>query len=264
MPIIPISQDEFDSRNPARTELVRILAVEKAWFADTDRNIIGAILFDRSDKDWNYVILALHEDGAYRWIGGDSSFAKQDEAESKLVTSMAKMDETGQAIETLFEANKSTLEKPDCELLFTDINAELKRYFHEHPEQLYQLPPRKFEELIASILEDFGFDVELTQATRDGGRDIIAYIRNAVCEYLTFVQCKRYAADNKVGVGVVREVSGVHYLKRAAKSMIVTTSFFSKDAKKEAAAIEHQLELKDYDNIKEWLARYAAQDITKR
>jgi len=105
-------------------------------------------------------------------------------------------------------------------------------------------------------MEDFGFEVELTQATRDGGRDIIAYIRNAVCSYLTFVECKRYAPDNKVGVGVVRSVSGVHYLKRASKSMIVTTSFFSKDAKEEASAIEHQLELKDYTDIKQWLARY--------
>lgn len=264
MAIVPISKAEFDERNPARSGLVTMLAVEKTWFADTDRNMIGAILFDRSDKDWNYVILALHEDGAYRWIAGDSCIDKQAQAEARLVTSMRKMDETGKAIETLFEADQATVESEECDVLFTDINEELKRYFQKHPERLYDLSPRKFEELIASILKDFGFDVELTPATRDGGRDIIAYIRNAVCQYLTFVECKKYAADNKVGVGVVREVSGVHYLKKAAKSMIVTTSFFSKDAKKEAAAIEHQLELKDYNNIKEWLARYAGQDITNR
>lgn len=264
MAIIPITKEEFDERNPARTEFVTMIAAEKSWFADTDRNVIGAVLFDRSDKDWNYVVLALHEDEAYRWIAGDSCIEKQDEAEAALVTSMRQMDETGKAIETLFEADETNLETEECDVLFTDINEELKSYFHKHPERLYDLSPRKFEELIASILKDFGFDVELTQATRDGGRDIIAYIRNAVCEYLTFVECKKYAADRKVGVGVVREVSGVHYLKKASKSMIVTTSFFSKDAKQEAAAIEHQLELKDYNNIKEWLARYAGQDRTMR
>ncbi len=68
MPIIPISEDEFDSRNPVRSKLLKMFSAEKSWFADTDRNIIGSVVFDLGDKDWNYVILALHEDGSYRWI----------------------------------------------------------------------------------------------------------------------------------------------------------------------------------------------------
>ncbi|VAW14578.1 hypothetical protein MNBD_BACTEROID05-1222, partial [hydrothermal vent metagenome] len=60
----------------------------------------------------------------------------------------------------------------------------------------------------------------------------------------------------KVGVGIVREVIGVHNIKRATKSIIVTTSFFSPDAKKEAQNFEHQLDLKDYDSIKDWLKDY--------
>jgi len=98
MPIIPISQNEFDSRNPARNEVVKMFSTEKSWFADTDRDIIGSVVFDRSDKDLNYVILAVHEDGSYRWIAGDTCIEKQTDAESRLVSSMATMDETGKAI----------------------------------------------------------------------------------------------------------------------------------------------------------------------
>ena len=101
-----------------------------------------------------------------------------------------------------------------------------------------------------------GFEVELTQATRDGGRDIIAHVRNAVCSYLTHIECKRYAADNKVGVGIIREVIGVHHIRNATKSIIVTTSFFSRDAIKEAERMENRLDLKDFTDVKAWLQSY--------
>jgi len=107
-----------------------------------------------------------------------------------------------------------------------------------------------------SILEDLGFDVQLTKQTRDGGRDILAYVRNAVCEFLTYVECKKYAAKNKVGVEIVRGVAGVHYINKPSKSLLVTTSYYTPDAIAEAKNMEHQLELKDFNDIRGWLAKY--------
>jgi HJR/Mrr/RecB family endonuclease len=132
----------------------------------------------------------------------------------------------------------------------------LKNYLAKHPKSLHNLSPRKIEELIASIMKDFGFDVELTKATRDGGRDIIAYMRNTINHYLTYVECKKYSERNKVGVGIIREVVGVHHLRNANKSMIVTTGFFTKDAVEESKLIENKLDLKDYNDIKNWLDHY--------
>ena len=86
-------------------------------------------------------------------------------------------------------------------------------------------------------MKDFGFDVEWTQATRDGGREVVAYLRNAVVSFMTFVQGKRHAAKNKIDVGIVREVVGVHKLRNADRSLIVTTSFFTRDAIKEANGV---------------------------
>ncbi|HBJ82644.1 MAG TPA: hypothetical protein DDZ88_01970 [Verrucomicrobiales bacterium] len=97
-------------------------------------------------------------------------------------------------------ATKTTEDSPMDELLFqqegkaplfvTDINDEVKRFFARHPERLHDLAPRKFEILIADILKDLGFETQLTQATRDGGRDIYAFIRNAATSFLMFVECK--------------------------------------------------------------------------
>ncbi|MDZ7694396.1 MAG: restriction endonuclease [Balneolaceae bacterium] len=182
----------------------------------------------------------------------DISLSSQEEAKDKLITKMSKMDSSGEIRELLFKDDDLEI----SEINITDINTEIKRYFKNHPEKLYELSPRKFEELIADIFNDLGFDVQLTQATRDGGRDIIARIKNAVTDYLTYVECKRYAAENKIGVGIIREVSGVHYIKNPSKSIIVTTSFFTSDAKEKATKLKNQLALKDYNNIKEWLSKY--------
>jgi len=177
---------------------------EKGWFADSDKNIIGTLTLDHTDKDWGYAILARHEDGMFRWIDGEVSIASKNEAELQIISVMERMEQTDQAKETLYESSGPVEGTPAESIIVTDISTEIKRYFKDNPAKLYDLSPRKFEELIASILEDLGFDVQLTQATRDGGSDIIAYIRNAVCEYLTLVECKKYDPKNKVGVGIIR------------------------------------------------------------
>jgi hypothetical protein len=52
------------------------------------------------------------------------------------------------------------------------VSDELIRVLAERPELMYELRPRQFEELLADIFARQGFDVELTQQTRDGGYDL--------------------------------------------------------------------------------------------
>lgn len=140
--------------------------------------------------------------------------------------------------------------------LIVDCNEEIKKYFARHPDKLYDLTSRKFEELIANILKDLGFDVELTKATRDGGSDIYAYIRNEIGTFLTFVECKKWAPTHHVGIEVVQRLFGVQQSKKANKSMIVTTSFFTKPAIDECKMYDNLMSLNDYNNLKVWLERY--------
>jgi hypothetical protein len=133
---------------------------------------------------------------------------------------------------------------------------QIKQYLAQHPEKIYNLTPRKFEELIASILTDLGFETELTKVTRDGGRDMYAYVKNAVTSFLMFVECKKWSPKKKVGIEIVQRVHGAARSGGAHKSMIVTTSFFSLPAQQEHHNIAKEMELKDFNELKKWLSNY--------
>ena len=98
MAIKTITKVQFDAFSPARTPMATAIATEKAWFTDDAGNIVGTVMFDQSDKDWNYVILGRDERGALRWIEGDSSFSSQDEAEQRLTAAMSKIEESGKTV----------------------------------------------------------------------------------------------------------------------------------------------------------------------
>ena len=159
--------------------------------------------------------------------------------------------------EILYQAERPEprSESPQSPLI-SDLGSELKQYLARHPEKTRDLSSRQFEELIADILKDLGFTTELTRATRDGGRDIYAYVKNAVTSFLMFVECKKYSETNKVGIDVVQRLYGAAKGGGAHKSMIVTTSFFTSPAQTERQKFATEMELKDYNDLKAWLGRY--------
>jgi restriction system protein len=143
--------------------------------------------------------------------------------------------------------------------LFKSVEREILAYFGRHPELLFSLPPRKFEELIASVFRQSGFDVELTPETRDGGIDIIAIRKDGlVGNGLHLIECKRYLPHNTVGIGVVQRLLGVVEQHKATKGVIVTTSGFSRDACVVAESAKHRLALNEYSKVAAWLATVTA------
>jgi len=110
-----------------------------------------------------------------------------------------------------------------------------------------------FEEIVAELFRKEGFEVELTQATRDGGVDIIAISRRMNIWQKMIVECKRYAPQNKVGIAVVQRLLGVKDQLRANKAVVVTTSSFTKDAQRIAHARFWDLDLKSYGDVIDWL-----------
>ncbi|NOQ45543.1 MAG: hypothetical protein GQ559_02535 [Desulfobulbaceae bacterium] len=249
--MIEISREEFDSLHIERMGFFP----ERSWYKSEELDIAGTVIKDPIDKDWTYMLLAKDQDDIYRPLEFEVSLPSHGDAEEKLLQVALSIELVGSYEEDLYH-DKKTQNQDEQQAVITTIDDEVKKYLKAHPEKLYEMSPRKFEEFVASLLKDMGFDVELTQATRDGGRDIIAHVRNAVTSYLTHIECKRYAADNKVGVGIIREVIGVHHIHQATKSIIVTTSFFSADALKEAEKMDNQLDLKDFNDIKVWLGQY--------
>lgn len=124
------------------------------------------------------------------------------------------------------------------------------------PESVLRLTPRQFEELIADILEDLGCEVKITPATRDGGKDILAYMPTPLGRVLCLVEAKRYRHDRPVGVGLVRQLYGTLADAGASNAMMVTTSTFSKDARAFRQKHEYRLDLRDYTNVVDWIKDY--------
>lgn len=235
--------------------MASVLGNEVSWFSEKENNLLATIINDRIDIDWGYVKLLKEPNGEYRATEVEASFETREIAESRVLEKLEELVLSGKYVEELYE-DDTEIEESTQNVIITDINEEVKKYFKKHPEKLYDLSPRKFEELVASILEDMGLDIQLTKATRDGGTDIIASIKNALTSLLILVECKRYAPENKVGVDIIRNVAGVHTLKNPAKSIIVTTSTFTKDAKEIAKELETRIDLKDYEDLKIWLNKY--------
>jgi len=133
------------------------------------------------------------------------------------------------------------------------IYSEFKKTVRRNPKLLYDLDSRKFEEFVANLLRDFGYECQLTPPTRDGGCDIYARIHTLPSSFLLYVECKKYKPENKVGIDVVQRVFGAANADKANKSMIVTTSFFTRDAIREHRKISSYMDLADYDILSDWL-----------
>ncbi len=130
--------------------------------------------------------------------------------------------------------------------------------FQKNPEHLRKLDRRMFEELVAELFKGFGFYVELTKRTRDGGRDIIA-IKSVPAMVRFLIECKRPDEGNKVTVRAVRELLGVKTHERATKALLVTTAYFTKDARLLLDEHKWELEGKEYEGLLEWISLYLQQ-----
>lgn len=130
--------------------------------------------------------------------------------------------------------------------------AQLLDRLRSRPEELKTLNWRAFEELIAELWQMFGYEVELTQKTRDGGRDIIAIGSRLVYEKF-LIECKRPGLGTKIGVRPVRELYGVKISEGATKGILATTAYFSKDAKLMFEKHKWELEGRDFDGLLDWI-----------
>ncbi|WP_346017323.1 MULTISPECIES: restriction endonuclease [unclassified Streptomyces] len=111
---------------------------------------------------------------------------------------------------------------------------------------LMELTPTEFEHLIRQLFESIGLDSVNTQPSKDEGVDAVAMNTDPVMKGLCVIQAKR--TKNVVPFETVSALAGVVEHKRAAKGILVTTSWFGRAS--EAFANEHgRLELLDGANL---------------
>jgi restriction system protein len=93
---------------------------------------------------------------------------------------------------------------------------------------LMELTPSEFESLITNLFAAMGLNTRLTQASRDGGVDCVAFDSRPVLGGKVVIQAKRY--KNTVGVSAVRDLFGTMHNEGASKGILVTTSGYGKAA----------------------------------
>jgi restriction system protein len=95
------------------------------------------------------------------------------------------------------------------------------------PHIAYEIPPYKWEEIIAGAYHKSGFDeVTLTPRSGDRGRDIIA-IKKGLGSIRVIDQVKAYKPGHLVTANDVRALFGVLELDGASKGFLTTTSDFA-------------------------------------
>lgn len=97
---------------------------------------------------------------------------------------------------------------------------------------LAAIPWEDFEHLIRELFENEfssnGGEVKVTQASRDGGVDAVAFDPDPIRGGKIVIQAKRYT--NTVGVSAVRDLYGTVMNEGATKGILVTTADYGPDA----------------------------------
>lgn len=139
----------------------------------------------------------------------------------------------------------------DEEEISTDVNRACINISKtlQNREEIYNLSSREFEELVAELFSQQGFEVELTPGTRDGGCDVVATKSLNGLPFMLLIECKKYAKENPVGVSLVRSLLGVQSDRKANKAVLITTSNFTKPAKQFANRQQHLISLVDINDL---------------
>jgi len=127
---------------------------------------------------------------------------------------------------------------------------EVRRYLLARYEERSNIHPRMFEETVASVFSDYGYNVELTSYHNDGGVDII--LEREAKTYC--VQVKRY--NNKIGVQEIRGFLGALLLNKQSNGIFVTTSDYTLGAKAaadNAGLLGYKVELIDHEKLYDYL-----------
>jgi restriction system protein len=109
-----------------------------------------------------------------------------------------------------------------------DVNmplTEIQNYIMAKYEARFDINPRIYEELVASIFRNIGYQAKVTAYTNDGGIDIVMSNPDGkeVC-----VQVKRY--KNSIKVEQIRSFLGAMVLNDFTKGIFVTTSNYQSGA----------------------------------
>lgn len=139
-----------------------------------------------------------------------------------------------------------------------DINSEYVAWLSRHTDVLDRVAWEAFEQIVAEILASRGFTVDLTGRVRNRSADILAIRTDELgVETRYLIECKRFSRSRKVGLDIVNGVIGSCRRADADHALLVTSSSFSSEVKREEARLrESRIHLRDSGDVIRWLHEY--------
>lgn len=111
---------------------------------------------------------------------------------------------------------------------------DVRQYLTVKYADRFKVHPRKFEEVVGSVFQDHGFDVQVTAYSGDDGLDVIL---TKDAETIG-VQVKRY--KDRIGVEQIRSLTGALVLNGLTKGVYLTTSSFQRGAERTCERLKHR------------------------
>ena len=106
--------------------------------------------------------------------------------------------------------------------------AERQRHHLYSISDMLNASPSGFESMVMRILARRGYNLVVVGGAGDEGVDLKGTGPNGE---VVVVQCKRYQQSKVIGPATVRELSGTMGMQKARVGILVTTSFFSDNAR---------------------------------
>ena len=186
----------------------------------------------------------------------DNTVLKQYEGfQDFMNSSSTSSEQNSQLSETELTQSKAT---PDerIDRAFEEMNTALR---DELINRITSSDPKFFEQLIIDLMLAMGYggsgSSQHLGKTNDGGVDGIIN-EDPLGLDIVFLQAKRYAPGNVIGVDKIREFAGSLDEKGAVKGVFVTTSHFAQQAKAYAERSPKRLILIDGEELTRLMVRY--------
>ena len=138
------------------------------------------------------------------------------------------------------------------EAKFIKSNEGLENY-------LLKLKPRQFEYLINNLYKNMGYETEITPATRDGGKDVIAKINREDGKETVYVECKLYKTS-KLRLSTVRDLYGVIQKDNINRGVVFCTGYVNQSIRES----EERIQVWDLEQIILLLNAHLGSDWYKR
>jgi restriction system protein len=120
----------------------------------------------------------------------------------------------------------------------TDLSKLLARIIAQNPRELDHIEWRDMERILASVFDGLGFRVELTPASKDGGKDIILEFGISGMSQSYLVEVKHWRSRQKVGQGYISHFVDVVAGEKRQGGLYLATYGYSNSAFEALTEIE--------------------------